>query len=357
MQNGRDILLMKKARLDYLDFAKCIAILLVIWGHATPNGSSPAYRVVLYSFHMPLFFLVSGMVISRHQHEYNKEHWKSFIFKNIMTLLVPYLIWGAIYSSFSYANFFKLFYGSWEILGSVKTLTSLWFLPCLFVSRILAELMLMLSWKVNQIPRHLFAFFVSIAAFIIGFLFPRISIGYPLCLNISFTALGFIMMGYALKDVILRISKINAWIYLAATTFFGFLLFIGQFIQKDAPHLMHMCDGDYGNPFLFFLNSFAGIGIVISFSIFLTFMFRNNHKEKAGRFMLWAGKNTIGIYLLHKPFLQEIIMPIISATLAFLPIALQGLIGAVFAFIYAVIGCYIINKFVPSLFGKFPNLS
>ncbi len=348
--------IMKKQRLDYLDFAKCIAILLVIWGHASPTGSSPMYRVVLYSFHMPLFFLVSGMVISRHQHGYDKEHWKNFIFKNIMTLLVPYLIWGAIYSSFTYANFFKLFYGSWEILGSVKTLTSLWFLPCLFVSRILAELMLMLSWKVNKIPRHLFAFFVSIAAFIIGFLLPHISIGYPLCFNISFVALGFIMMGYAIKDIILKISKINAWIYLAAAAVFTFIFLMVQFLQKDSPYLMHMCSGDYGNPFLFFLNSFAGIGAVMSFSIFLTFIFRNDHKEKAGRFMLWAGKNTIGIYLIHKPFLQEIVMPIISGTLAFLPVALQGLIGAAFTFIYSAVVCYVINKFVPSLFGKFPNL-
>ena len=344
---------LKKKRLDYLDFSKCIAIFLVIWGHASPNGSSPAYRVALYSFHMPLFFLVSGMVVSRHRHSYDKEHWKNFIIKNITTLLVPYLIWGAIYSNFSCVNFIKLFYGSWEVINSIGTLTSLWFLPCLFTARILVEIVLMLSWKVKQIPRHLFGFFAAIGFFCIAFLMPKLPIGYPLCFNVACMASGLILSGYAIKGFVLNLPKTKAWIYLIAAAAFGGLLLFGQLIQGDEPFLMLMTTAKYGSPVMFFLNAFAGIGMVISFSVFLTVVLENSTKIK--RFMLWTGRNTVGIFLLHKPFLQEVIMPAVSATFVAVPIALQCLIGATAAFVFAAAGCLVINRFVPALFGASKN--
>ena len=53
----------KRIRLDYLDIAKGIAILFVVIGHVPDAFDAPLYRVVLYTFHMPLFFIVSGWVI------------------------------------------------------------------------------------------------------------------------------------------------------------------------------------------------------------------------------------------------------------------------------------------------------
>lgn len=52
-----------KNRIEVLDFAKGLAIFLVIMGHATDNLATPLWRLVIYSFHMPLFFLVAGMVV------------------------------------------------------------------------------------------------------------------------------------------------------------------------------------------------------------------------------------------------------------------------------------------------------
>ncbi len=345
---------MKKERLDYLDFAKCIAILLVIWGHTTDNSSTVPYRVALYSFHMPLFFLVSGMVISRHRQAYDRAHWKRFIGKNIMTLLVPYLIWGTFYSNFNFVNFGKLFYGSWEVLNTAETLTSLWYLPCLFVARVMAEFVLMMSWKVKQIPRHLFGLIVAILSFAIGFLLPRISIGYPLCFNIAFVALGFIMLGYAIKNLVYKLPRTHAPAYLVATIAFGVLLYLGQRVQGTSPYLMLMCKSDYGPALYFFLCAFAGIGAIMAFSVFLTILFKDRPDTKARQFMLWAGENTIGIYFLHKPFLQQVIMPAIASLGAALPNAWWALLGSVCSFAVSSLACYIINRYVPSLFGRFP---
>ena len=51
---------MKKDRIILIDIAKAITIFLVIWGHIS-TGS--ALEKFLYSFHMPLFFVISGMFV------------------------------------------------------------------------------------------------------------------------------------------------------------------------------------------------------------------------------------------------------------------------------------------------------
>jgi len=49
-----------RTRLSFIDAAKGIGILLVVLGH---SPGLPLFGVVLiYSFHMPLFFFISGFV-------------------------------------------------------------------------------------------------------------------------------------------------------------------------------------------------------------------------------------------------------------------------------------------------------
>ena len=51
----------KKQRIAWIDIAKGIAILTVIWSHSLPYGSLP--RNLIFCFHMPLFFIVSGFTL------------------------------------------------------------------------------------------------------------------------------------------------------------------------------------------------------------------------------------------------------------------------------------------------------
>ena len=53
--------MVKNERINYLDIAKGIAILLVILGHIY---SENPVKVWLYSFHLPLFFFISGCLLS-----------------------------------------------------------------------------------------------------------------------------------------------------------------------------------------------------------------------------------------------------------------------------------------------------
>ena len=48
------------ARIDWLDIIKCIAMYFVVIGHACKTSTPDSYRYYIYSFHMPLFFMLSG---------------------------------------------------------------------------------------------------------------------------------------------------------------------------------------------------------------------------------------------------------------------------------------------------------
>ena len=50
-------------RLDNLDVAKGIGILLVIFGHCQLGWIGSVHSLI-YSFHMPLFFFISGVCFS-----------------------------------------------------------------------------------------------------------------------------------------------------------------------------------------------------------------------------------------------------------------------------------------------------
>ncbi len=53
----------QKARIELIDIAKAITIVLVILGHTTGILETPMYRRFLYAFHMPLFFFLAGLSI------------------------------------------------------------------------------------------------------------------------------------------------------------------------------------------------------------------------------------------------------------------------------------------------------
>lgn len=61
----------KKIRNPLYDNAKGFGILLVIWGHLFSLNGIPFS--IIYSFHMPLFFFISGRFLTSHTCLYNKR--------------------------------------------------------------------------------------------------------------------------------------------------------------------------------------------------------------------------------------------------------------------------------------------
>lgn len=86
---------MGSKRENWVDIAKGIGIVLVVMGHACcpkiPHG-------IIYSFHMPLFFFLSGFFISRQC----KNDFYTYLKKNIKSLLLPYFYFNLISIAFNY---------------------------------------------------------------------------------------------------------------------------------------------------------------------------------------------------------------------------------------------------------------
>ena len=69
------------SRIQWIDLAKGLAMLMIILGHA---GIDVADRF-LYPFHVPVFLLISGYFITP------KTSYSAFALKRVRTLLIPYV--------------------------------------------------------------------------------------------------------------------------------------------------------------------------------------------------------------------------------------------------------------------------
>lgn len=201
-----------KARIEFIDIIKGLAIILVVIGHTSPNRTEILpYKSIIYAFHMPLFFILSGIFVATRRENYSLKTLKDFIHKNFIALIVPFLIWGTIYMDFSFSNLAYLCFGSWINFAHIHTLTSLWFIIVLFVARIYIELFYMLINKLN-LKTHYSVLFTIPIFFALGFCLPHhndISTqnGNFLGYDIAFIAAGFMLIGSYMKPLIKKTCR------------------------------------------------------------------------------------------------------------------------------------------------------
>ncbi len=101
-------------RILWIDYAKSICIYLVLLGHA--HASQPVTDFI-YTFHMPLFFFLSGCLFSFEKH----PNFKEFAIKRFKGLMVPYLWINLI------TYLFWLFAG--RNFGEDATISTTWYSP------------------------------------------------------------------------------------------------------------------------------------------------------------------------------------------------------------------------------------
>ncbi len=82
--------------LEWISIAKGIGIILVVIGHFDPAGS-PAYwlgmRLVIYSFHMPLFFVLSGYL-----YVHGKYPYRVLVENKVRRLLYPFITIAVVFA-------------------------------------------------------------------------------------------------------------------------------------------------------------------------------------------------------------------------------------------------------------------
>jgi fucose 4-O-acetylase-like acetyltransferase len=135
-------------RLQWVDYLRGIAIVLVVYRHAllgiersnipVPSIFSDA-NMIFYSFRMPLFFILSGIFISR---SLAKKSVKDLIGIKFENLLYPYFIWATIQVSLQvifghFTNSNRGFVDFSYIFYHPRYLDQFWYLPALFNTTII----------------------------------------------------------------------------------------------------------------------------------------------------------------------------------------------------------------------------
>lgn len=127
--------IISQSRLLHLDYLRAITIILVVIGHwqvePMPKYWTDAVTVI-YSFHMPLFFAISGYLF---MHTTEKEYnYKSFLIKKTQRLVIPYIVTSIIVISikllsekFMYVENPTTIISFLEILYSPSAGAYLWF--------------------------------------------------------------------------------------------------------------------------------------------------------------------------------------------------------------------------------------
>ena len=185
-----------KKRDKSIDCMKGIGIILVILGHI--NFANYEIKPWIYSFHMPLFFFATGLTFKSDPIK-NIDDLKKYILKKGKCLIIPYILWGLIFCEFSWNNMLLVLYGSYYSIKLSGSLSSLWFLPVLFLASI--RFYIVYSWAYRFKRYQIVLVGITVIAFIIGKICPYFDKGYPFCTNISFVALGFLILGFLIKYI------------------------------------------------------------------------------------------------------------------------------------------------------------
>ena len=217
-----------KHRNDIVDIVKGIGIILVVAGHLK---WSPFYDVqlhnIIYSFHMPLFFILAGCFAS---HRTGDEGIFAFTRKKAIRLLIPYLSYFLLYLLYNlcfneikvlltvYGNINTppvfpaakqvanaLFMSNGKALSEAGINIALWFLPAIFIANVLFYFVTSMGIK-SDLPVFLFLLGVGYWS-----LEATLYVGHnniPWGIDIAAISLLFLYVGKFLKKIQFSVPQI-----------------------------------------------------------------------------------------------------------------------------------------------------
>lgn len=282
-------------RIKFIDVARGIAIILIILGHTIVHSSNceMIYKFI-YSFHVVLFFILSGYVFKR-----NEKFYK-FVVNKFMRIMIPYFIWAILFlipymllgkeiaNNLETNSSFELFTQIKNIIigngnnNALKQNSSLWFLPALFSMNIIYY------WIIGFIEeRPKYRFKLLLLLFIIGYISSNLfKVTLPWGLKTVLDIGVFFYIGFLLKTydkIPLNVNKRKSLIWICL------LLIIGIFSCLANVNVVSCIQYNYGS-YILAISS----GLSLSLVIILISRFVNN------KIIEYIGKNTMGILIFHK---------------------------------------------------------
>ncbi|WP_295393444.1 acyltransferase [uncultured Thiodictyon sp.] len=266
----------------WVDYAKAIGIVLVVYGHVARGVfnagipiDGPLYRLVdsiLYSFHMPLFFFLSGLFFL---HSLRRRGPVALAANKVDTILYPYILWSLIQGLIEVwlARYTNGHLGLTEVLELWNPRAQFWFLYALFL--VIMTAILVYRRETRPFLWGLLA--VAALAYVFQASIPSVLHSYFVVKNFVFFALG--VWFYTVKDRLLGHSGV--WAAAGAIAFvavqYGFHIQLG------------MVFSDIGVASL--LVAVVSILAVASLSLWLA--------RVPKRWVLILGRASMAIYLMH----------------------------------------------------------
>ena len=335
---------MNKKRLAYVDIARGIAIILIVLGHSiTYSQNCKIIYKIIYSFHVALFFIISGYTYKIKK----EESFLVFIKKKFIRIMVPYYIWallfiipfylfgsstgdaiGASYSVFGLKKtLFNILYANGILFDLIQN-SALWFLPSLFSMEIIYYHII----KRSDNNKSLTAFFLLLEIFVATITYKFMNFIFPLGINTCLHFGIFFHIGYLIK-------KYNLIDSILFNNIFSFVIItlIGLFAALVNYRVVSAIDYTYGN--LYFAIS---SGIFLSTSVLII-----SKKIKSNKLLEYIGRNTMGILIFHKlvVLLMQSKLGMISNLLKKSNTFIEFIIGVSIAFV-AILFSLIINKII-----------
>ena len=293
-----------KQRVDYIDIAKGLGMLAIIWGHLTNSGWH--YNLV-YSFHIPLFFFLSGLVFNSKKH----TDFKAYVKGRIKRLFIPYVIYSiitwALWVGFLFythkaaeTDIYAPLLQTIIAQGSGGFLVhnvALWFIPCLFC----VEVMYFFIGKLDKV----WAFFVSCTVAGLSMFFEAIwgtaySQTLPWNLDSAFMALPFYCVGnmVGINRELYEKAKNSKLVTLAIALFLTALL--QWCANRWGP--ISMGHSNFGNQWVFHFRGLLGSFSTLLFSMFLASILNQSSLiDKIINYIKWIGKNSLDVMAINNP--------------------------------------------------------
>lgn len=280
-----------KERVSWIDMAKGYGVLFVIYAHLGVDF----LWTWMYSFHLPLFFFLSGYVFNANR------KFTEFVAKKCKNILVPYFSLGIPMVLFEVVkSVYKGAFSEQAVLVLVRDyllqrrLWTLWYIACLFWLNILFYILVKICKAEWQIA------IVSVFMPILGLIYYK-SGGPVLPWNVDVCAMAipFFYVGYIYKcygqNVDAKLENKNA----KRTVFIVFALLnvLCWRLSLDETGLgLEMFQSNYGNPVFTYMAAFAGIICVVLIS-----------KKFVILPVRYIGENSMLYYAWH----QSIFIPIV----------------------------------------------
>lgn len=328
-----------KKRILWIDVLRGIAMFLVVYGHTSQNAEIKKY---IYAFHMPLFFIISGMTSAFQKSITTKE----FMKKKMKTLLVPYFLLNILMFPITYYN------GN---IGAVKKQTIYEYIIGILYSNNLGsyDAPANATWFITTLllTEALFFFMrkcfkneheLSLGVGILG------TVGYvnsistnkyngPWHMQVVLTAIVFYYMGYIFMKNIDKVQEI--FDRKLKTVLYSLIMFVIGMIFAKLNTRVSLTADKYGSILYFYIASLS-----LSFSLVIFAMRFLNIKLIVTKYI---GQNCILWIAVQIPIIRLIqkVYPIVK-------IEKYAFILAIVVYLAIIPISLFINKFFPFICGK-----